>query len=83
MPGGGGAFVVEVTPEHVTLDTNHPLAGQALTFDVDVLTITKVAPGSSGRDWESASRVQEKGSSRVPCCAVLCCAMLCVMHPAA
>ncbi|MCE2597023.1 FKBP-type peptidyl-prolyl cis-trans isomerase [Motilimonas cestriensis] len=35
LPG----IVREVTGESVTVDFNHPLAGQALTFDVDVISI--------------------------------------------
>lgn len=31
--------VVEVTPEHVVLDGNHPLAGQDLTFAIEVVGI--------------------------------------------
>lgn len=31
--------IVEVTPEHVTLDGNHPLAGQDLHFEVDVVSV--------------------------------------------
>jgi FKBP-type peptidyl-prolyl cis-trans isomerase SlyD len=31
--------VKEVTAEHVIVDANHPLAGQALTFDVEVVAI--------------------------------------------
>ncbi|MCB1480292.1 MAG: peptidylprolyl isomerase, partial [Rhodobiaceae bacterium] len=31
--------VTDVTEEHVTLDANHPLAGQALTFDVELVEI--------------------------------------------
>jgi len=31
--------VKEVTPELVIVDANHPLAGQALTFDVEVVSI--------------------------------------------
>lgn len=42
LPDGGEARVVEVTEEYVTLDANHELAGQALTFNVDVVKITKV-----------------------------------------
>lgn len=34
------AFITEVTPEHVTLDMNHPLAGQALTFQIKVVKIS-------------------------------------------
>ena len=35
LPG----IVREVTGEAVTVDFNHPLAGQSLTFDVDVISI--------------------------------------------
>jgi peptidylprolyl isomerase len=31
--------IVEVTEEEVILDANHPLAGQALTFDVELIKI--------------------------------------------
>ena len=31
--------VASVTDEEVTLDANHPLAGQALTFDVEIVEI--------------------------------------------
>ena len=31
--------VTAVTDETVTLDANHPLAGQALTFAVEVVTV--------------------------------------------
>jgi FKBP-type peptidyl-prolyl cis-trans isomerase 2 len=31
--------VVGVEKESVTLDANHPLAGKALTFDIEVLDI--------------------------------------------
>lgn len=33
------AIVVEVTDKEVTLDMNHPLAGQTLTFDVEIMEI--------------------------------------------
>lgn len=38
----GQSFVVavaEVTEDHVKLDANHPLAGQNLTFDIDLLEV--------------------------------------------
>jgi len=31
--------VVEVTEEHITLDANHPLAGKALTFAIEIISI--------------------------------------------
>lgn len=34
-----GVAVVEVTDESVTFDANHPLAGEALTFEVELLEI--------------------------------------------
>ncbi|MPV85702.1 FKBP-type peptidyl-prolyl cis-trans isomerase [Ostreibacterium oceani] len=42
--------VIEVNDETVTIDTNHPLAGQVLHFDVDVLSVreateTEIAHG--------------------------------------
>ncbi|MEM1117483.1 MAG: peptidylprolyl isomerase [Bacteroidota bacterium] len=41
LQGGGAldAAVVDVSPEAVTLDANHPLAGEALTFDVTLVDI--------------------------------------------
>lgn len=37
--GGQPAKIVAVTPTEVTVDANHPLAGQALTFEVEVVSI--------------------------------------------
>ena len=39
---GGGAIdarIVDVTPETLTFDANHELAGQALTFDLELVDI--------------------------------------------
>ena len=33
------AFVAEVNEETITIDANHPLAGKALTFDVELVAI--------------------------------------------
>lgn len=40
LTNGQSAVVLEVTEEIVRLDINHPLAGQALTFEVEILAIT-------------------------------------------
>ncbi len=42
LQGGGSidARVVEVGGEAVTLDANHPLAGQALTFDLQLVGVS-------------------------------------------
>lgn len=41
-PGGQQmrAFITEVTPDFITLDMNHPLAGKALTFQIKVVKIS-------------------------------------------
>lgn len=41
------ATVSEVTDEEVTLDFNHPLAGQDLTFEIDLV---EVIPADEGED---------------------------------
>jgi peptidylprolyl isomerase len=33
------AAIVEVSEESVTIDANHPLAGQDLTFEIEVVRI--------------------------------------------
>ncbi|MEQ8719215.1 MAG: peptidylprolyl isomerase [Acidimicrobiales bacterium] len=40
MVGQQQAVVVEVTDSEVVLDANHPLAGKALTFDVEVVAVS-------------------------------------------
>ncbi len=45
MSGGGGqqfqVRIVEIKEEMVTLDANHPLAGEALHFDLELVAITQ------------------------------------------
>ena len=41
-PGGDfslTAFVAEINEDTITLDANHPLAGKALTFEVELVAI--------------------------------------------
>lgn len=39
MLGNHPATVVDVTDDQVVVDANHPLAGQALTFDLELVSI--------------------------------------------
>lgn len=41
LTNGQSAVVLEVTDEYVKLDANHPLAGEALTFEIEILAITR------------------------------------------
>ena len=43
MQGGGSieAQVVDVSDDGITLDANHPLAGQALTFDLTLVDVAR------------------------------------------
>ena len=41
LTNGQRAIVLEVTEEIVKLDTNHPLVGNALTFEIEILAITQ------------------------------------------
>ncbi len=40
MLGQAPATVVEITDESVVVDANHPLAGQALTFEIELVSIS-------------------------------------------
>lgn len=41
LTSGQPVVVLEVTEETVTLDANHRLAGEALTFEIEILSITR------------------------------------------
>ncbi len=41
LNNGQPATILAITDESVTLDANHPLAGEALTFEIEVLAITR------------------------------------------
>lgn len=36
--------VIKMTPEKITLDGNHPLAGQSLEFDIEVVLVREATP---------------------------------------
>ena len=39
MLGQAPATIMEITDEAVTVDANHPLAGQVLTFDIELVAV--------------------------------------------
>ena len=39
LGNGGRGTVLEITDEFVKIDANHPLAGEALTFDIELVSI--------------------------------------------
>ena len=39
LGNGAPAVIVEVTPQIVRVDANHPLAGKALTFEIELVAI--------------------------------------------
>lgn len=41
---GKAVVVLELDEEHATLDTNHPMAGKTLIFDVEIAKIVKAEP---------------------------------------
>ena len=47
LSNGSSAVVRESSAESVLLDFNHPLAGKALTFEIELLKLTKVASEAS------------------------------------
>lgn len=54
------AVITDVTETHVTLDLNHPLAGEALTFKLRVVDIRE--EGEEGTEaWDAADECGEEG----------------------
>jgi len=54
--GDGGIMIVTITDVSettITIDANHPLAGQALTFDIELLEIGASQPSPTGLDLAS------------------------------
>ncbi|NDD46712.1 MAG: peptidylprolyl isomerase, partial [Synechococcaceae bacterium WB9_4xB_025] len=46
------ATVIKAGKFSVDLDTNHPLAGQALTFDIEILDVRAAEPEEIAQDAE-------------------------------
>lgn len=41
LTNGQPAIILDITDETVTLDANHRLVGKALTFEIEILTVTR------------------------------------------
>lgn len=74
MPDGRQvpAQVAQINNDNVVLDLNHPLAGQALTFDIEVVGIsstpTQVHAGGCGCDCSSSGNCNDGGNCGEGCC---------------
>jgi FKBP-type peptidyl-prolyl cis-trans isomerase SlyD len=55
--------VVEIAPEAITLDANHPLAGEEITFDLKVASVRKATPEEiESRHAEEETEEEEEES---------------------
>jgi FKBP-type peptidyl-prolyl cis-trans isomerase SlyD len=53
--------VVEIAPEAITLDANHPLAGEEITFDLKVRSVRKASPDEiESRNAEKQEEAEEE-----------------------
>ena len=53
--------VVEIAPESITLDANHPLAGEEITFDLKVASVRKATqPEIDARNAEKEEEAEEE-----------------------
>lgn len=53
--------VVEIAPEAITLDANHPLAGEEITFDLKVRSVRKASPTEiEARNAEQQEEAEEE-----------------------
>lgn len=55
--------VLEVTPEAVVVDANHPLAGQAVTFQLEILEVRPAAADELGRAEAALEAAEEAASA--------------------
>lgn len=52
--------VLEISPDAITLDANHPLAGQKVTFDIRVIGVREASPDEiEKRQAENAEEEEE------------------------
>jgi len=55
--------VMEISPDSITLDANHPLAGQKVTFDIRVLGVREASPDEiEKRQAENEAEEEEEES---------------------
>ena len=54
--------VLEISPESITLDANHPLAGQSVTFDIRVLGVREATPEEIEKRQAEAEAEEEEES---------------------
>ncbi|MCD6673128.1 MAG: peptidylprolyl isomerase [Burkholderiaceae bacterium] len=54
-------IVTDFTDETVVLDANHPLAGMALRFDLQVLEVREATPEEIGDEQRRAQEADEEG----------------------
>ena len=53
--------VLEISPDAITLDANHPLAGQEVTFDIRVLGVREASPEEiEARETEEEEAEEEE-----------------------
>ena len=63
MKGEMEMRVVEIAPEAITLDANHPLAGEEITFDLKVKSVRKATPPEiEARNAENEKQEEEEES---------------------
>ena len=65
------AQIIKIDNENVVLDLNHPLAGQALTFDIEVVGISNTPTqdhGGCGCGCSSSGNCNDEGGCGEGCC---------------
>jgi len=62
------ARITKVTADNVTLDINHPLAGQELTFEIKVIGINDPETDEEPKDNKESEDEEDSGCSDCSCC---------------